>query len=416
MYSESVELSPFEFLPQGQDLVDIPATGLKQALSLSQSIGDPHCRWQTYLTLLALSGFAEWSEVYAAATGIHMTYEDRQVRLIVPSQPGEPAAIASIQLNGNFRVCLVATTGTIDEIIELPQAIVEQPRQLAHFYVNVMVNSEAQVAAVRGFLRYDQLQRYRQQHDLIPVNGAYRIPVEQFESRIDRLWLLANSLNPQAIPLAQNRLRETFAPIKQLLIQPVINAGSWIQRQFDELELNGPQLSQQLDQASQALGNLLALPDDFNPALVPTFDNMRSSNAFRSDRAVALPSSEIDAFQAIQQQGYAIPVDVRVNYQDLCIDEQALRLTFVTWQLPPAETRSTEPEWSLLIITQLLSAPSEPIQISIQQPTEILATAAIAATDSYTVLQVFGSLDEQFTVEIANTQTALVLPAFEFAV
>jgi Protein of unknown function (DUF1822) len=406
MYSESVESTPFEFLPQGQDLVDIPAAGLQQAISLSQSIGNPHYRWQTYLTLLALSGFAEWFEVYAADTGMNLSYDDRQVRLIIPSQPGEPAAIAAIQLNDHFRICLIATTGTIDEIIELPQAIVERPRQLAHFYVNVMVNSEAQVAAVRSFLRYDQLQKYRQTHNLKPLNGVYQIPVEQFESRIDRLWLFANSLNPQAIPLAQNSLQETLAPIKQLLIQPVINAGSWIQRQFDGLE---SQLTQQLDQASQAIGNLLLLPDDFNPALVPAFDNMRSSNTFRSDPT-------IDALQAIQQQGYAIPVDVRVNYQDLCVDEQRLRLTFVTWQLPPAETGSTEIEWSLLVITQLLNAPSEPIQISIQQPTETLATASIDTIDNYTVLQVFGSLDEQFTVEVANTQTALVLPAFEFVV
>jgi hypothetical protein len=413
MYSESVESTPFEFLPQGQDLVDIPARGLGQALSLSQSIGNSHCRWQTYLTLLALSGFAEWFEVYAAATGMNLAYDDRQVRLIIPSKPGEPAAISAIQLNDHFRVCLIATTGTIDEIIELPQAIVEQPKHLAHFYVNVMVDAEAQVAAVRSFLRYDQLQKYRQTHNLIPVSGLYPIPIEQFESRIDRLWLFANSLNPQAIPLAQSSLQETFAPIKQLLIQPVINAGSWIQRQFDGLE---SQLSQQLDQASQALGNLLALPDDFNPALIPAFDNMRSSDTFRSDRAVALPSNEIEALQAIQQQGYAIPIDVRVNYQDLCIDEQTLRLTFVTWQLPPAETGSTEIEWSLLVITQLLSTPSESVQISIQQPTGTLATATIDSTDSRTVLQVFGLLDEQFTVEIANTQTALVLPAFEFVV
>jgi Protein of unknown function (DUF1822) len=429
IHSDSVDHIPCDFLPQGGDLVDIPAEGMAQALSLSQS-GEAPSRWQTYLALLALAGFMEWSEVYPEKTGLTLNCDRRQARLIVPTQPGQPATVARLSLNQHFRLCLIATTGSVDEIIELPQAIVEQPQQIAHFYVNVMVDSEAQVAAVRGFLRYDQLQAYRQQHGLTPVNGTYALPIGEFEPRLDRLCWLATSLNPQAIPLPQHRLTPSLVPIRQLLIQPVINTGNWLQRQLSE-----PGLSEQLDRIGQTLGqtlgNLLALPDDFNPALVPAFSEMRgfrsasaapSSDAPSSDAPLAQQwqSHQSEVLQSMQQQGYQIPVDVRVNYQDLSLDDQPLRLTFVIWQLPPDDSlptaQSAAPEWSLLVIAQLLQPVTTPICLTIQQPEGILATAQMETPDRYHVLQAIGFLQEQFTIELANEQTAIVLPAFKFEV
>jgi Protein of unknown function (DUF1822) len=431
MYSDSVEQVPFEFLPQGRDLVDIPAEAMAQALSLSQSIAAG--RWSAYLALLALAGFEAWSAAYPEKTGLSLPCDRRQARLVLPTHPEQPATIAQLYLNHHFRLCLIATTGTVDEIIELPQAIVEQPQQVAHFYVNVMVDAEAQVAAVRGFLRYDQLQAYRQAQGLTPVNGSYILPIGQFEPRLDRLCWLATSLNPQAIPLPQQRLTPSLAPIKQLLIQPVINTGNWLQRQLSE-----PGLSQQLDRLSQSLGNLLALPDDFSPAMVPALGEMRgfrSANGTPSNpEADPLDESwqrhQSAVLESIQQQGYRIPVDVRVNYQDLSLDEQPLRLTFVTWQLPPddslpaseilppevATPEVATPEWSLLVIAQLLQPAAEPIGLTIQQPEGILATAQLESPDRYHVLQAIGFLHEQFTIELTNAQTAIVLPPFKFEV
>ncbi|NJM47721.1 MAG: DUF1822 family protein [Alkalinema sp. RU_4_3] len=397
MQSQSIETTPFEFLPQGQYLVDIPE--IEQALSLSQSIAQP-IRWQSYLALLALSGFTEWLETYGTATGLTFDCDRSQARLIIPSHPDQPAAISQLYLN-QFRLCLIPTTGSPDDMIELPSAIVEQPKQLAQFYITVNINPEAQVASLQGFLRHDQLQNYRTQQKITPHNGIYSIPTEQFEPRIDRLLFLASHLNLEAIPLPQSSLSVTIAPIKQLLIQPIVNTGNWLQQQVTLENWN-----QRLDQISQSLDQVLLLPNDFRE-LIPAVPFRGDNDGFRGPDTTVL--------QAITQQGYNIPVDVRVNYQNLSLDGQSFRLTFVTWQLsgddaPPGE----EPEWSLLIIAQLLDMVTQPIRISVQQMGNVMATEKLESLEHYQIFQAIGFLQEQFTLEIATAQSELVLPPLKF--
>jgi hypothetical protein len=402
MQSQSIETTPFEFLPQGQYLADIPEIENEQALSLSQSIAHPS-RWQSYLALLALSGFTEWIETYGAATGLTFDCDRSQARLIIPNHPDQPTAISHLYLN-QFRLCLIPTTGSPDEVIELPSAIVEQPKQTAQFYITVNINPEAQVASVQGFLRHDQLQNYRTQQKITPNNGIYTIPIEQFEPRIDRLFFLASNLNLEAIPLPQSSLFPAIAPIKQLLIQPIINTGNWLQQQLTLKNWN-----QKLDQISQSFDHLLLLPNDFRE-MIPTTDGMRCRGPEDGWRG-----PDANVLESITQQGYNIPMDVRVNYQNLSLDEQSFRLTFVTWQLPIDDaTPGEEPEWSLLIIAQLLDIVTQPIRISVQQMGDVMATEQLDSLDHYQIFQAIGFLHEQFTIEIATAQSELVLPPLKF--
>jgi hypothetical protein len=402
MQSQSTEETPFEFLPHGQYLIDIPDTENEQALS--QSIAHPRSRWQSYLALLALSGFTAWIETYGETAGLTFDCDRTQARLIVPNHPDQPAAISQVYLNQKFRICLVATTGNPDDVIELPSAIVEQPKQIAHFYINININTEAQIATVQGFLRHDQLQNYRNQQNLIPHNGIYSIPIEQFEPRIDRFFFLSSNLNPAAIPLPQSNIFPSLTRIKQLLIQPIINTGNWLQQ-----EITLENWNQKLDQINQSLDPILLLPNDFRE-MVP----VRDSIGFRgADDGWRGPDANV--LQAITQQGYSIPMDVRVNYQNLSLDGQQCRLTFVTWQLPLDDaTPEAEPEWSLLIIAQLLESVTQPIQISVQQLGDVIATEQLDSLDHYQIFQAIGFLQEQFTIEIATAQSELVLPPLKF--
>jgi hypothetical protein len=401
MQSQSIETTPFEFLPQGQYLVDIPEIENEQALSLSQSIAQP-IRWQSYLALLALSGFTEWIETYGEAAGLTFDCDRTQARLIVPSHPDQPAAISQVHLNQKFRLCLIATTGHLDDVIELPSAIVEQPKQTAHFYINVNINTEAQVATVHGFLRHDQLQTYRNQQNLTPQNDIYSIAIDQFEPRIDRFLFLSSNLNPAAIPLPQSNFFPSLRPIKQLLIQPIINTSNWLQQHITLENWN-----QTLDQISQSLDPILLLPNDFREMATDSIGFRGDNDGWRGPDANIL--------QAITQQGYSIPIDVRVNYQNLSLDGQQFRLTFVTWQLPLDDTiPEQEPEWSLLIIAQLLESVTQAIQISVQQLGDVMATEQLDSLDHYQIFQAIGFLQEQFTIEIATAQSELILPPLKF--
>lgn len=383
--------------PAHHSIIDIPEEGIKQAVNLSQSIVDPDTRWQSYLSLLAFSGFIKWVEDDVPETGLSLTCDTRQARLLLPTYPEQPAAISQILLNQSFCLCLIATMGTLDEDLELPQAIVDDPKQVAHFYVNVQVDTESNVATITGFLRYDQLQRDRQAHNLQPINGSYSIPFDRFERRIDRLLLLAHNLNPTAITLPQTALVPSLIPIKQQLLQPVINTAQWIQRQLNQIA----------NQTADTLDSLLLLPQDFTPQLASSFRG-------RSPRSIPDETTNenlSEMLQVVAQQGYSIPIDIRASYQELALEGHPIQMTIVSWLIPNVET--TEPEWSLLLIAQTLSTPQTTIEIKINDADQTLANTSLTA-NTYHILQAIGELQEQFTITIAQANTELILPPFQF--
>jgi hypothetical protein len=389
MYSNPIVPIPFDFLPEGLDLVDLDDVDIEQAIMLSQNINhaDPTMIRESYLALLGLQGFTKWIKQRLEYVGRVIQYDVQQARLIPAIASHQPAAITQIQLN-QFRLCLISTTSSSDEMIAFHPAIVTQAPQIAHFYVHIALNPEAKVATVRGFIRYDQLQSHLA--SLPPTaSHTYEISQSHFEPNLDRLLFFATGLNPQAIPLpqVQSSLQSSLAKIPQVLIQPAINTANW--------------LNQQVTQFRQELETFLTIPNDFTTTLVPAF------RGELTDPALGLP----EMLQAIEQEGYVIPINVHASYQDLSLDSQAIRIIVVTWQLPE---QVSEPEWSLLLIGQMLSPATAPIEIKIQQQEEILATAQLVDPASYQVQQAIGFLHEKFTVSLANSQTELILPPFSF--
>jgi Protein of unknown function (DUF1822) len=380
-YSNSIENVPFGI--PSDDFVEIPEDNIEDAIRLSTPIADPKIRWQSYLTLLALAGFTEWIDQNRENTGLELTYDRRSSKLLLPTHPDQPAAIAHLKLNQHFRVCLIATVGTVDEDIELPQAIIDQPKQAAHFYVNVLVDTESNVASIRGFLRYDQLQTYRQRYPTSPINGTYRIPLTQFESRTDRLLLLAHSLNPRAIEIPENAFSPSLEPIQQLILKPMINVADWLIQQFHD------------------------------PTFQPAFRGaeFRSIEQSESEPLQNTENNISEMLQSIKQQGYVIPIDIRASYQELDLEGQSLRLTIVSWAIPSADT--PEPEWSLLLIAQSPSSPDTPIEVKIKDADSILTSTSISP-NTYHILQAIGFLHEEFTIVITQANTELILPPFQF--
>ena len=65
-------------------------------------------------------------------------------------------AVCNLEV-GNFQVCLIPSMLLTHEEIAIPRAAIDLPEYTAHFYVVIGVDEELEIAAVIGFLRYDQL-------------------------------------------------------------------------------------------------------------------------------------------------------------------------------------------------------------------------------------------------------------------
>ena len=380
-YSNSIENVPFGI--PSDDFVDIPEGNIEDSIHLSKPIADPKIRWQSYVSLLALEGFSEWIEQKRETTGLDLFYDRSQAKLLLPTYPDQPATIAHLKLNNHFRLCLIATVGTLDEEIELPSAIVDQPKQAAHFYINVLVDTESNVASIRGFLRYDQLQTYQQRHPATPVDGTYSIPMTEFEPRTDRLLLLAHSLNPTAIEIPERVFTPPLETIQQLILKPMTNVADWLIQQFHD------------------------------PTFQPAFQGVgfRSIQQSETEPLQNTENNISEMLQSIKQHGYVIPIDIRASYQELDLQGQSLRLTIVSWAIPSQET--PEPEWSLLLIAQSPSSPSTPIEVKIKDADSILTSTQVSP-NTYHILQAIGTLQEQFTIVITQDNTELILPPFQF--
>jgi hypothetical protein len=102
--------------------------------------------------------------------------------------------------------------------------VLDLPEFTAHFYVVIGIEEDLEIAAIRGFLRYDQLVNY--QSELQPeVDWNYHLPLAWFNREPNELLLYLQCLAPTAIPLPeipthrQASLRRMQTPLLNLLPQ-----------------------------------------------------------------------------------------------------------------------------------------------------------------------------------------------------
>jgi hypothetical protein len=368
-----------DFVPQLENQIDLPQSAIEEASLISQSIQDPLSAWQVYLTHLGLTGLNKWIETNIQESGLTLQFDQSRVRLLTPTAPDLPAAVTQIKL-GDFKLCMIAITDS-DEVVEIPPVAIAHPDQAGHFYVTVSVNTEAAIASIKGFIRYDQIQA---RNLTVSSHGVYEIPIEQFEPQLDRLFFLVTGLNPGAIVLPQ-LAPKVSAPIRQMLIRPMVSTAAWGK--------------QRLEASLEALGDFLTLADDANLQLVP---------AFRSSAASIQATNPLQEIRSeLTQQGYVIPVNVQASYEDNIINGVTIRVAIAKWQIPQ-ENSTDAPEWSLLVIAKPLDILTEPVQIVIEhREAEI---NRIELNDSYRYMQAIGELDELFTITICHGQTELVFP------
>lgn len=185
MFNPLVNSTDFRFsLPK---VIYLEPEHFEFSREISDKVTDEVHRWQTYLNGLALIGLEEW------------------LRERIPNKPvnrdmNESEAVGYLNV-GEFKLCPLATEHLLDEVVNLPQNVIEQPELVAHFYVVLEVDEEQEQVIVRGFLRYDQLIDYRRRANLqLLPNGCYPLPLSLFDAEPNHLLFYCRLLEQTAIP------------------------------------------------------------------------------------------------------------------------------------------------------------------------------------------------------------------------
>lgn len=355
-----------DFQVQPPHAIALEPEQIEQAIQLSK-LSTPEQQWQTYLNALALFGFEAW-------------LTDRDPELIIEKDHfiNNKNAICQIKI-GEFKICLLAQGILDDENVIIPSAVLDSPDDLSHFYITLKVDEEQEQTSIEGFIRYDQLQTFRQSgHLFLQSDQTFLIPYTEFDTEPNNLLLYLRCLDPLAIQLPnssaipqQELENQIISERGTPLTQSVINVGLWLQGQLDEICEN---LSWML------------LP---SPELVSSF---RSSSTLNS------------MIEQLRQQGMTIPNTARGALLPFELADFTLELSTLVWLIEGGS------QWSLLLF---LGMPSdqllpEGLKLEIKDANGILGEQQIEpnSDQSYLYMQVVSELDEEFIVTIAlNNET-----------
>jgi hypothetical protein len=360
----------FDFEPALGDRVDLDAEAVSSAIALSNTISEPTHRWSAYLALLALEGFTTWFSDRSAP----IVFNRSKATLIEAQTANGAAAIAQILLN-QFRVCLIVLDDP--EIVNLPTVVIDRPSLRSHFYVAISVHEEQEQISLSGFLTSQQFNAYRQQNQLVTTEDqTYQLPISSFESDFDQLLLYATMLDPNALPLPMIQLSSALVQFKQRLIQPIVQAGTWIQQQVD-------QLTDEMWTLTTPLSSAVA---------------MRST----SQDSLTLNSE-------LERRDISVPTGAQSAYQDVLIGDRSFRLQVFVW--------STSPErWSLIVLLKAQPVSfSNSVHLTIEKAGIVVGEDSLSPQSPYLIAQVEGALSDSFQVAIAlDTGDTLTLPPFTF--
>jgi Protein of unknown function (DUF1822) len=377
------------------DAIILSPAQIDQARSLSQRATDDDKRWSVYLNALAWIGFRQWLQHRAP----EITLNSESSSILQPSIADATTATCNLFAN-EFKLCLIGMESILDDDIAIPRAALDYPDLMAHFYVPMQVDEEQGQVVIFGFLRYDLLSQQRRSSPwAIAPDGTYRLPLTWFEPDINRLLLQLSCLDPAALPLPVHAARAPhstvdLASLHQILVEPVVNVGTWLQQQWDEL--------------AQTVGWMVLPPLELAA-------EMRSTPRTLGMRS---PVAEFNAIlMDLERGGMSIPPESQAAYREVNLSDHPLRLYAVTGAVMPA---NQPPEWFLLIILKTQDGTDLPPQLCLQindfNDFRVEQISSPQAPADYLYTRVVGTLEEQFLVTLSlPDDTALTLPPFAFS-
>lgn len=312
--------------PELAEIIHLDSEQTEQAWQITKQLKADKGKLQIYSQALALVAFEEW----LSKREPNLLIDRRKISLLHPESAEAINAVCNLQV-GNFKVCLIPTFSFSDEIITLPQTIIDVPEFAAHFYIVIGVEDELEVAAIRGFSRYDELVSMTAKMPILS-DASYEINLAAFHQQTNELLLYLQCLSPADIQLpaiSVNR-KDYLKDLMQILTQKAVNTGLWIQNQLDEV-------------AQELSWQLLPAP------------SMR--------RTQTTPSEELDGILT-EIDDVEIPSNAARSYRDIELAGIKLRLYALTWLL-----LSTEGDWSLLLILGAIQEINPPWELSYELAT-----------------------------------------------
>ncbi|MBD1893389.1 DUF1822 family protein [Coleofasciculus sp. FACHB-129] len=431
------------------ETIPLESEQLDQAVQLSNQVGNEDRKWQIYLQALSLFSFEEW--LRKREPEIYLDKEHSSV--LQPQYANAIDAVFNLRI-GEFKVCLIPTITLTDKEITIPRAAVDLPEFAAHFYVFIGIEEELEVAAIRGFLRHDQMMNYLPQ--LEPESDwNYQIPVAWFNREPNELLLYLQCLIPSAIPLPeiptnrQNTLARMQSTLLTLLPQlrnrPLWQVLTWEQGAtvlttpdllnwlYQPLTENTATVTNHLSELLQILtqqavnvrnwlrNQVDEVMQELSWEALPAPSPLRGTEPLRElpasfslRRNEQNPSQELDEIliEISRNNQLEIPANTGRAYRDLTVGNR-VRLYAVTWSFPDDDG------WTLLLILKAISGnePDDEMTLRVSDRVEVLAedTLQLDGDEDYIFTQVAGTYQDKFLATITSeTGEFQTLPPFEF--
>ncbi len=176
---------------------------------------NPNDSWQAYLNALALLAFEEW-------------LCERLPNKVVSRDTSFIETVGNLKID-DFKFCAIATEHLLDEVVKIPQAVIEKPELTAHYYVLLEVLEEEEEVIIRGFLPYNQLIEIKSSLKLSVDEGCYQLPLSLFDMEPSHLLVYQRYLQASefALPVANQSL-------SKLVNTTTTKLSQWLQGVIDE--------------------------------------------------------------------------------------------------------------------------------------------------------------------------------------
>ncbi len=220
------------FLALQLEVAELEPEDFEQSAEISHKILDESLRWETYQNALGLIGFEKWLQQRKPELEINKS----QCSILQSQSVTKINAVCNLKIN-DLIVCLINTNDFSDEFVEVTKAALDFPEFMAHFYVLIEVLEEQQQVIINGFVRYDELNKYRGSVNLQKSKiGDYQLPLSLFKSKPSQLLLYLNFLAPSAIPIPSLVPVIPVVPVKEIIdqtSQSIVNLNRWLHGAFD---------------------------------------------------------------------------------------------------------------------------------------------------------------------------------------
>jgi len=361
-------------------LVSLQSTDLERACELSQRIPDPGKRWSVYLNALALFGFRQWLQ------GRSLTFQLQDEHCIItePTIVDGISAVCKLTTN-QFKICLIALEPDQTDTVPIPKSVLDRIDLRAHCYIFISIYEEQEAIGLRGYIFHDAIP-----NSLDSEQDFYSIPNDRLTTNFDHLLLHFSCLEPTpilgSVPIS--------LPLRQWLIEPVLNTGRWFQTQ---------------------IGTAI---DNIDNAVSELSWQLTSSMNFASALRESSPSDSMPIILAdLIRQGIEISAEGRSATRSIALGEFDLQLYAIVSPVP-LETESTE-EWSLLLILKRSDDQPLPhgIQLEVYESCSNQVVQQVVSSDrsGYLFTDIIATQDETLIVTLSLADgTAIALSPMTF--